>query len=302
LGLTAVTAGAPFAVAAAATGEKAAGIPPMAVFSKVYQELKLNFQDAAAVTTEADLDGIDCPVRPGGEIEPERAADELPKYAEALRKQGKAILLLTTGIQNPRSAHAEAILRTAKSLGVKYYRLGSWNHPRGRKDPALVAEVRAQLQELAALNRQLGMTGLVQNHTPGGQAYLGGDLVEMAALVAGLNPEEIGVAFDLGHAINVHGDDWKPLFQRLTNHLKVVYVKDVRRGAGFVRFGEGEFGSTDFFRQLRRLNYQAPVSIHIEFKWAVSEGNKSRSDLVKALNASVQVSRKWFSEANFAKG
>lgn len=299
--MTGAVAGIPFLPAAVTEAEKRAGIPPMAVFSKVYQELKLGYRDAAAVTAESDLDGIDCPVRPGGEIEPERATDELPKYAEALREQGKAVLLLTTGIQSPKTAHAEAVLKVAKQLGVRYYRLGSWNHSQGRKDPGLVAEARRQLQELAALNRQLGMTGLVQNHTPGGQAYLGGDLAEMAELVAGFNPEEIGVAFDLGHAINVHGDEWKPHFRRLTSHLKVVYVKDVKRGVGFVPFGEGEFGATDFFRELNRLQYQTPVSIHIEFKWANAQGTKSRSDLVKALRASVLATRRWFADAGTVK-
>jgi hypothetical protein len=43
--------------------------PPIAIFSKVYQTLKLNFDDAAAVTAEAGLDGIDPPVRPDGEVE-----------------------------------------------------------------------------------------------------------------------------------------------------------------------------------------------------------------------------------------
>src|SRR6516162_9208215 len=57
---------------------------PIVVFSKVYQELKLSFDDAAAVTAEAGLDGVDCPVRPGGEILPEHAAEELPRYVETL--------------------------------------------------------------------------------------------------------------------------------------------------------------------------------------------------------------------------
>ena len=52
----------------------AAPAPPLAVFSKVYQELHLTFEQAAEVTAAAGLDGIDCAVRSGGEIEPERAA------------------------------------------------------------------------------------------------------------------------------------------------------------------------------------------------------------------------------------
>src|SRR5258708_39938940 len=50
---------------------------PIVVFSKVYQELKLSFEEAASITAEAGLDGIDCPVRPGGEVLPERAGEDL---------------------------------------------------------------------------------------------------------------------------------------------------------------------------------------------------------------------------------
>src|SRR5436190_2941537 len=86
--------------------------PPIALFSKVYQTLNLSFEDAAAVTAEAGLDGIDPPVRPGGEVLPERVGEDLPRYAEALRKHNLRVLLLTTGIISPASPSAEAILRT----------------------------------------------------------------------------------------------------------------------------------------------------------------------------------------------
>ena len=83
--------------------------PPIAVFSKIYQKLKLNFDQAAEMTAAAGLDGIDCPVRSGGEIEPERVADDLPRYAEALRKRQTRLLLLTTEIQSLSTPHAEAV-------------------------------------------------------------------------------------------------------------------------------------------------------------------------------------------------
>src|ERR1035437_9557076 len=98
--------------------------PPIVVFSKVYQTLKLNFEEAAAVTAEAGIDGIDCPVRPGGEVLPEHVTGELPQYAWALRKRGLQMPLLTTAITSVASPHTVEILRTAKKLGVKFYRLG----------------------------------------------------------------------------------------------------------------------------------------------------------------------------------
>src|SRR5437899_6625664 len=89
-----------------------ADVSPIVVFSKVFQELKLNFEQAAEITAQAGLDGVDCPVRPEGEMLPERAAEELPRYEEILRKRGLKIRLLTTAIVSPSTPHAEVILRT----------------------------------------------------------------------------------------------------------------------------------------------------------------------------------------------
>src|SRR5689334_17646324 len=109
---------------AAWSGPEAKPASPIAVFSKIYQELKLDFEAAAAVTGEAGLDGIDCPVRAGGEILPEHAADQLPAYAEILGRRNQAIKLLTTDITSPKSPHIETVLRTARKLGIRYYRFG----------------------------------------------------------------------------------------------------------------------------------------------------------------------------------
>src|SRR5437667_3400439 len=92
--------GASSAVALCGSGafSAARSSPPIVVFSKVYQALKLSFDDAAAVTAEAGLDGVDPPVRPGGEVLPEHVQDELPRYADALQKRNLYLPLLTTAI------------------------------------------------------------------------------------------------------------------------------------------------------------------------------------------------------------
>src|SRR6266568_3794723 len=98
--------------------------PPIVVFSKVYQTLKLSFEEAAATTAEAGLAGIDCPVRPGGEVLPERVLEDLPRYADVLRKKNLRLPLLATAITRPSSPHSEDIVRTARKLGAQFYRLG----------------------------------------------------------------------------------------------------------------------------------------------------------------------------------
>ena len=273
---------------------------PIAVFSKVYQELNLSLEESAEVTAQAGLDGIDCAVRPGGEILPEQAAAEMPRYAALLEKQRARMLLLTTSIVNPTSPHAETILRTAKRLGIQYYRLGYWTQNPSKPAEQLRANIKAQLKELAALNREIGVCALFQNHSsPPGKSngHAGGDLNELYELTKGLNPEQVAVAFDFGHALITHGEEWKTHFEKLKPQIKVAYIKDVKRGRGFVPFGEGEFAGSDIFHELKRMNYQAPLSFHIEFDWAGKGTTKTRPALVKTLADSRRVLGQWLAAA-----
>jgi sugar phosphate isomerase/epimerase len=262
-------------------------------FSKIYQDLKLSFEEAATLTAEAGLDGIDCPVRPGGEILPEHAAKELPEYAAALKKRNLQMPFLTTGITSVASPHTEDILRTAKQLGVQYYRLGFTNKQADAPPGKQISEVRAKLKELASLNKELGLGAVLENHSASGRGYIGGDLSEMYEVVKDFNPAQIGVAFDIGHAIIAHGDDWRGHFERLKSHLRVAYTKDIKRGQGFVRFGQGELASNGYFKLLKQMGYRAPVCLHIEFDWSDKGKAKTRAALAKALQESTQVLRRW---------
>jgi L-ribulose-5-phosphate 3-epimerase len=269
--------------------------PPIVVFSKVYQTLKLNFDEAAALTAEAAIDGIDCPVRPGGEVLPEHVARQLPEYAAALRKRGLQLPLLTTAITGVSSPCAEDILRTAKKLGVQFYRLGFVIRETNASAGKQVREIKAQLKDLAALNKQIGIGAIFQNHSPAGRSYVGGDLTELYEIVKDFDPAQIGVAFDIGHALVVHGDDWRRHFEKLKSHLKIAYVKDVKRPGRWVPFGDGEVAQTGYFKLLKELKYQAPVSLHIEFDWTDGGKSKTRAALVKALQDSSRVLRRWLS-------
>jgi sugar phosphate isomerase/epimerase len=269
--------------------------PPIVVFSKVYQELKLDFDAAAALTAEAGLNGIDCPVRPGGEIEPENAARDLPRYAASLKKLGLQLPLLTTAITSVSSSQAEQILRTAKELGVQFYRLGFINTQPNAPAGKQVEQIRAQLKDLAALSKEIGIGAIFQNHSPAGRSYMGGDLSELYDIVKDFDPAQIGVAFDIGHALVVHGDDWRRHFERLKSHLKVAYVKDVKRGGRWVPFGQGDIASTGYFELLRKMGYRMPISLHVEFDWTDGGKTKTRPALLKALQDSGRMLRRWLS-------
>jgi sugar phosphate isomerase/epimerase len=281
-------------------------LPPLAVFSKLYQELKLDFERSAQVTAEAGYNGIDCAVRPRGEIEPERAADEMPRYAEALGRRGTKMLLLATGISGVDSPHAREILTTAKKLGIRYYRLDFFPYKQNVARDKQISQITAGLNELAAMNRELGVCAVFENHSTigtkvgstseRGSGYVGGDLRELHDVVKEFDPDQIAVAFDIGHAIIQHGDQWRKRFEALKDHVRIVYVKDAGRAARFVPFGEGEIGKTDFFRLLGEMNYRAPLCIHIEYPWA-SEGKKTRAAMIDTMKKSRLVVEEWWRAA-----
>jgi sugar phosphate isomerase/epimerase len=272
--------------------------PPIVVFSKVYQALNLNFNEAAAITAEAGLDGIDCPVRPGGEVVPERVTDDLPRYVESLRKQGVGMPLLTTAITIPSSPQTEAILRSAKTLGIKYYRVGYFEKKEGAAAESQMREIRSGFRDLAALNQEIGLTALFQNHSPSGRSrYVGADLSEMKQVMDGFNPGQFGIAFDIGHALVVHGKEWREHYEELKPRVRIAYVKDVQRGRGWVPFGEGDVGATGFFHLIKSAGYSAPVSLHIEYDWDEKGKKKDRATLLKALRSSAEFLRGWLKAA-----
>ena len=269
-------------------------LPPVALFSKVCQEIHLSFDATSEVVAEAGLDGIDCPVRPEGQVLPEHVGDELPKFSEALRQRGRRVLLLTTAIRGLSTPHAETILRTARQVGVKFYRLGYWTYREGIAKEKQLGEIKAQLQDLAALNRELGLCGLLQNHA--GSNLVGAKVRDLYDISRTFPPEQIALAFDIGHALNELPDTWQIEFDHLKSHLGVVYVKDWVRGAGFVPFGSGEIGASGFFRRVKSADLRNPLSVHTEYEWNHGGERKTRAALVAALRRDLKVLQGWWAE------
>lgn len=268
---------------------------PIASFSKVFQELDLDFDASAEIVAEAGLDGIDCPVRPGGQILPERAAEDLPRYAEALKRRNSKVLLLTTAILSPSSPHAESILKTARGLGVTHYRLGYWNYKNYPTQEKLQAEARAQLKDLAAMNRELGLCGVYQNHS--GRDNFGAQIADIRQAIAEIHPSQIGLAFDPSHAWIELGPEWRAELERCRKHVQIAYVKDVDKTKTFVKFGDGMLGASGWFTWLKQASYSRPISMHTEYHWVPKGFHKTRERLVTALKSDLAQVRRWMQEA-----
>src|SRR5687768_16235264 len=77
--------------------ERAAGVRfPVIAFSKPFQNL--DPEETAELIADIGYDGIECPVRKGGQILPERVEDDLPRMHDALMRRGRSLSLISTDI------------------------------------------------------------------------------------------------------------------------------------------------------------------------------------------------------------
>tara|TARA_R110002072_G_scaffold303140_1_gene495547 strand:+ start:14120 stop:15028 length:909 start_codon:yes stop_codon:yes gene_type:complete len=233
------------------------------VFTKPFNSL--TFDELADRIAELGFDGVEAPIRDGGHIEPAAVADELPRLVEALKKRKLELTVMTSDINDPDDPLTEKVLTTASELGVRRYRMKYFKYDFNQPILKQLDEWRPRFKDLAAMNRQFGVTALYQNHA--GRNYLGASLWDIRRILDGIAVNEIGVAYDIRHASVEAGMSWPVTYHMIRPHIETVYVKDfVWDGAKpkNVPLGEGNV-SADFFQMLNKSGFNGPVSLHEEY-------------------------------------
>ena len=239
--------------------------PKICFFTKMFQDL--SFDELANLTAELGVAGAEATIRPGGHIEPEAAPDELPKMVAAMRKRGREITIMASGINSAtdKKQRAESVLRAAAKLGVKRYRMSYYRYDPKKPLKPQLANFRSELKELAALNRELGIQALYQNHS--GAKYVGAPIWDICDLVEDLPREAVALAFDIRHAAVEGGLAWPLHARRALPLAGAVYVKDyVWDGLKVknVPLGEGRV-ERKFFKDFKISKFQGPISLHVEY-------------------------------------
>ena len=258
------------ALAASVAPVIAAPVNPWKIiaFSKPFD--RLSPDETADIVAEIGWDGIECAVRKKmGHIAPERVEEDLPKMAEALKKRGKTIEIVTTEITKL-DPIAEKIIRTCAKLGIKKYRFGFAKYTEHRPIPDTVREQGAALKELGAFNRELGVQGGWQNHS--GANYIGAPVWDLWTMMRDLDPKHVGVCFDIAHATIEGGLSWPIQAQLIEPWYAAVYLKDFRwekteKGWQplWCNFGEGAV-QRSFLTNLKTGKFAGPLSQHHEYK------------------------------------
>ncbi len=233
------------------------------VFTKPFQSL--SYDELAEQTTLLGFDGIEAPIRDGGHIEPVAVPEELPRMMEALRKHGLNMTVMTSSINDPADPLTEKVLRTAAGQGIRHYRMKYFRYDESRPIIPQITEWGKKLTDLAAMNNEIGITAVYQNHA--GRNYFGASLWDLHRGLDGIDPAHVGVAYDIRHATAEGGMSWPVTFQLIRPHIQVVYVKDFvwhERKPGNVPLGKGRIDPA-FFSMLFKSGYSGPISLHEEY-------------------------------------
>jgi len=250
---------------AAATSRSNSAI---SVFSKHLQWL--DFDAMARTAAEIGFDGVDLTVRPGGHIEPDAAADELPRAVEAARKAGIAITMMTTAITDPDDPRTETILKTAAGLGIRNYRMGYYRYPKSGPIDATLDDARKKMRALAAMNKQFNIVGNYQNHA--GDGYVAASIWDLWYVLKDLDCRWVGFQFDIRHAAVEGGNSWPVDVRRIAPMIKSIVAKDFlwSQSDGQWRtvncsLGEGMVDFKAYLRLLKTLSVAVPVTMHLEY-------------------------------------
>lgn len=267
---------------ASSVAAKTAGVT-ICAFSKHFQWT--NRTEAVETIASLGYEGVDLTVRRGGHVLPERVADDLPRFVEAIRGAGLEVPMITSGIVDMESPHAESVIKTIASLGIRRYRWGGFRYVDDRGIPDQLAEIKPRIKELAAVNKQHGVCAMYHTHSGFGQ--VGASFWDLYLLLKDFDPDSVSVNYDIGHATVEGGfGGWVNSSRLLLPYTRGIAVKDFRwakndKGQWRPRWcplGEGMVNFNQYFAMLKTAGFSGPLQLHMEYH-ELGGANQGRSEL-----------------------
>lgn len=298
------------ALAAAAARDSKSSALKLSVFSKHLQWAK--WDEMAAVAAQCGFDGVDLSVRTGGHVDPARVTDDLPRAFEFVRKAGLEMPMITAGIVDATSPHAEAILKTASSLGIHNYRWGGLKYDNKTPIPDQLASLKPRVLDLIRLNRQYGMTAMYHTHSGN---EVGGPIWDLWMILHDADPKFAGINFDIGHATVEGGlGGWIRSTQLAAPLMRGVALKDFRWAKNarsewtpeWCPAGEGMVRIDKFLAMLKAAQFIGPVQVHYEYSGlgGAEHGNTKldipKEQLITKMKRDVEFYRGKMKEAGLA--
>jgi sugar phosphate isomerase/epimerase len=298
------------ALSAAATAPKAKPLP-ICAFSKHFQWTTV--AECAKLCAEIGYDAVDLTVRAGGHVLPERVADDLPKAVEAIHAAGLEAPMITAGIVDMSSPHAETIVKTAVKLGIKRYRWGGFRYDAAKPISAQVADYRARSKALADMNKQYGACAMYHTHSGVGQ--FGASFWDLWLILRDQDNDAISVNYDVGHATVEGGlGGWINSTRLLLPMTRGIAIKDFRWekdakgkwGVHWCGLGEGMVNFKQFLSMVKSGGFTGPLQLHMEYdELGGADSGKtsmtiSRAEFTRLMKRDIAVLRRLLAETGLA--
>ncbi len=242
------------------------GAPAVCVFSKHLQHL--DYPALAAAIKATGADGVDLTLRPGGHVEPENIARDLPRALEALRGAGLSVPMVSTRLVSPDDDAAEPTLAAAAEHGIPFVRIGGHKYSESGNPVEELKAITDDCRKFAAMAEKYGVTLGYHNHS--GELNFAAPVWDLLRVLEEVHSPRLGSNFDIGHCM-AEGPfgDWDITTRALAPHVKMLAVKDFKfTGAKprWVEMGKGIVKPVPFFERLRAANFSGPVSVHFEYE------------------------------------
>ena len=181
------------------------------VFSKPWGELSI--RALGQLIREFGFDGVELPVRPGFQVEPERIRIDLPNASKTLRNEGVEITSIAGPVtEDAFEACAEAGIPTIRVM----YRVNEDGYI------ASEAAARRELDALTPFCERYGVKVGVQNHC---DFFVQPNSLGLRSLLEDYDPRYIGAIWDAAHTA-LDGEEPEMGLDIVWSHLCMVNLKN----------------------------------------------------------------------------
>lgn len=273
------------------------GKQPLYLFTKVLQWVPL--KDLPTTVQDLGFSGIDIAVRSNGHFTVEELKKKLPPLVSASARLGMEVPILTTELTGESQKEMDEFLKIIAGEGIRHYRMG-WLKYKTQEILQELQTYNSRFKTVAELHAKYQVQGHYQNHAGNG---VGGSVWELLHLLDGIDPKQIGIQYDLRHAVVEGYRSWETGFHVIKNKITTLDIKDfswdnssgkdlpvtVPLGKGNADFGK--IASSDAFK-----SSAVPKILHIEHELGGAEhGRKeptiSAAEILSAIRKDINYFR-----------
>ena len=115
------------------------------------------------------------------------------------------------------------VLKTASTLGIKYYRANWLKYTNVRTMEADLEFYKQHIRDLSLLNKDLDIVGCYQNHAG---RNIGSSIWEIKKLLEIADGDYFGAQYDIRHAVVEGALSWENGLHLIKDNIKTIVLKD----------------------------------------------------------------------------